>query len=47
MYVAVVTILLGWSTLWAARMLRGGAVLLLIGLHVRVRRVEEPWAARQ
>jgi protein-S-isoprenylcysteine O-methyltransferase Ste14 len=47
MYVGVVTILIGWCTLWNSRALIIYAVLLAIGFHLRVLLFEEPWAARQ
>lgn len=47
MYLAVVTILAGWSVLWASRALLIYAVLFLVGFHLRVLLAEEPWAARR
>jgi protein-S-isoprenylcysteine O-methyltransferase Ste14 len=47
MYIAVVTILVGWSVLWGSRTLAIYTVLFLCGFHVRVLLSEEPWAARQ
>jgi protein-S-isoprenylcysteine O-methyltransferase Ste14 len=47
MYVGVVTILAGWSTLWDSGSLLIYSVLFMIGFHLRVLLYEEPWAARQ
>ncbi|HEY2531928.1 MAG TPA: isoprenylcysteine carboxylmethyltransferase family protein [Xanthobacteraceae bacterium] len=47
MYIGVVTILVGWSTLWDSRTLVIYTVLFLCGFHLRVLLFEEPWAARQ
>ena len=46
MYVSVVTIVLGWSVLWDSRMLIYYALGTLATVYVRVRMIEEPWAAR-
>jgi protein-S-isoprenylcysteine O-methyltransferase Ste14 len=45
MYIGVVTILVGWSVLWASRTLVIYTVLFLCGFHIRVLLFEEPWAA--
>jgi protein-S-isoprenylcysteine O-methyltransferase Ste14 len=47
MYIGVVTILVGWCTLWDSRTLVIYAALFAIGFHLRVLLYEEPWAARQ
>jgi protein-S-isoprenylcysteine O-methyltransferase Ste14 len=46
MYVAVVTILLGWCLLWNLRTLIYYAVVTMCVFHLRVLFYEEPWAAR-
>jgi protein-S-isoprenylcysteine O-methyltransferase Ste14 len=46
MYVAVVTILTGWSVLWDSRTLLIYALVAIGAAHVRVLIAEEPWAAR-
>ncbi len=46
MYIAVFTILLGWSTLWGSCGLLIYAVVVLCAFHLRVHFYEEPWAAR-
>jgi protein-S-isoprenylcysteine O-methyltransferase Ste14 len=46
MYVAVMTILLGWSITFGADGLLGYAVLVAAGFYLRVVRVEEPVLAR-
>jgi protein-S-isoprenylcysteine O-methyltransferase Ste14 len=45
MYVGVVTILAGWSTLWGSRTLIIYSICFLVGFHLRVLLYEEPWAA--
>ena len=47
MYVGVGLILAGWSTLWSSRALIIYTVLFMIGFHLRVLLVEEPWARRR
>jgi len=47
MYLAVLLILAGWCTLWSSRALIMYTVLFMIGFHLRVRLVEEPWARRR
>jgi protein-S-isoprenylcysteine O-methyltransferase Ste14 len=47
MYIGVVTVLLGWCTLWNSRTLMIYSVLFAIGFHLRVILFEEPWAARR
>jgi protein-S-isoprenylcysteine O-methyltransferase Ste14 len=47
MYIGVVTVLLGWCTLWDSRTLMIYSVLFAIGFHLRVILFEEPWAARR
>lgn len=47
MYIAVVTVLVGWCVLWDSRPLIIYTVLFLFGFHLRVILFEEPWAARQ
>ncbi len=46
MYVGVITILVGWCTLWGSRTLIIYAAMVLCAFHVSVIVVEEPWAAR-
>lgn len=45
MYVAVVTILIGWSVLWGSRALLIYTLVVMAAVHVRVLVAEEPWAA--
>lgn len=45
MYVAVIIILLGWSTLWHSSGLLIYTAVVLLAFHLRVRFSEEPWAA--
>jgi protein-S-isoprenylcysteine O-methyltransferase Ste14 len=47
MYIAVVTILIGWCLLWDSRTLIFYTLCFAIGFHLRVLLFEEPWAARQ
>ncbi len=47
MYIGVVIILAGWSTLWVSRTLMVYAALFAIGFHIRVLLFEEPSAARR
>ena len=47
MYLGVGVILAAWCTLWSSRTLIIYTVLFMIGFHVRVLLVEEPWARRQ
>jgi protein-S-isoprenylcysteine O-methyltransferase Ste14 len=47
MYIAVVTILVGWCVLWSSPTLIIYTSLFLFGFHLRVRLFEEPWAARR
>jgi protein-S-isoprenylcysteine O-methyltransferase Ste14 len=47
MYIGVLTILAGWSTLWGSRTLVIYSVLVAIAVHLRVLLFEEPWAARR
>lgn len=47
MYVAVIVILLGWSTLWLSSGLLIYTAVVLLAFHLRVRYSEEPWAARR
>jgi protein-S-isoprenylcysteine O-methyltransferase Ste14 len=47
MYIAVVTILVGWCTLWASRTLLIYTAVVLCAVYLRVRLAEEPWAARR
>jgi protein-S-isoprenylcysteine O-methyltransferase Ste14 len=47
MYIAVVTILVGWCTLWASRTLIIYTAVVLCAVYLRVRLAEEPWAARR
>jgi protein-S-isoprenylcysteine O-methyltransferase Ste14 len=47
MYIGVITILVGWCTLWDSRTLVIYSVLFAIGFHLRVLLFEEPWAARR
>lgn len=46
MYVAVVTILIGWTVLWGSRTLLIYILVVMAAVHVRVLVAEEPWAAR-
>ncbi len=45
MYVAVVTILIGWSVLWGSRALLIYTLVVMAAVHLRVLVAEEPWAA--
>ena len=47
MYIGVITVLVGWCTLWDSRTLVIYSVLFAIGFHFRVLLFEEPWAARR
>lgn len=47
MYMGVLTILAGWSALWASPTLITYSVLAAIAVHLRVVLFEEPWAARR
>jgi protein-S-isoprenylcysteine O-methyltransferase Ste14 len=47
MYIGVVTILIGWCTLWGSRTLLIYTVVVLCAVYVRVLLAEEPWAARR
>jgi protein-S-isoprenylcysteine O-methyltransferase Ste14 len=47
MYLGVDVILVGWCTLWSSRTLIIYAALFMIGFHLRVLLVEEPWARRR
>src|SRR5712692_10548511 len=47
MYLGVVTILVGWCTLWGSRTLVIYAAVVLCAFYLRVRLAEEPWAARR
>lgn len=46
MYVAVVTILVGWSVFWGSRTLLIYTLVVMAAVHLRVLLAEEPWAAR-
>jgi protein-S-isoprenylcysteine O-methyltransferase Ste14 len=46
MYLGVLTILAGWATLWSSLELALYALAVLIGVVLRVRLHEEPWAER-
>ena len=46
MYLAVVTILVGWSLLWDSRTLIYYALVTICVFQLRVLLFEEPWAAR-
>ena len=46
MYIGVVTILLGWWLLWDSRTLLTYTLVVACVFYVRVRVMEEPWAAR-
>ena len=46
MYVAVVTILLGWSAAFGSKGLLGYAAVIAVAFHLRVVFGEEPWLAR-
>jgi len=39
--------LAGWCTLWSSRTLIIYTALVMIGFHLRVLLVEEPWARRR
>lgn len=43
MYVAVVTVLLGWAVLFVSRTLLFYAIAIVIAFHLRVVFYEEPW----
>ena len=45
MYLAVVTILLGWSVLWSSRALLIYVLMVMAAVQLRVLAAEEPWAA--
>jgi protein-S-isoprenylcysteine O-methyltransferase Ste14 len=47
MYLGVITILLGWSALWASLALVVYAGAVLCAFHLRVLLSEEPWALHQ
>ncbi len=47
MYLGVGVILAGWCTLWDSHALIIYAALFMIGFHLRVVRVGEPWARRR
>ena len=47
MYVGVVVILAGWCALWSSRTLIIYTAMFMIGFHLRVLLVEEPWARRR
>jgi len=47
MYLGVITILLGWSALWASPVLVAYAGAVLCAFHLRVILSEEPWALHQ
>jgi protein-S-isoprenylcysteine O-methyltransferase Ste14 len=47
MYLGVDLILAGWCTLWNSRALIIYSALFMIGFHLRVVLVEEPWARRR
>lgn len=46
MYVAVVTILLGWAAAFGSKGLLGYAAVIAVAFHLRVVLGEEPWLAR-
>jgi protein-S-isoprenylcysteine O-methyltransferase Ste14 len=47
MYIAVVTMVFGWSMIAGSRLLSLYGVLLAVGFHLRVVISEEPWLHRQ
>jgi protein-S-isoprenylcysteine O-methyltransferase Ste14 len=47
MYVGVVAILLGWTTIWGSRALLIYLIAVFCAFHLRVVFAEEPWAARR
>jgi len=47
MYLGVGLILAGWCTLWSSRTLIIYTLLFMIGFHLRVLLVEEPWARQR
>jgi len=47
MYLAVMTLVLGWSLAAGSRLLTGYDLLLAVGFHLRVVFSEEPWLHRQ
>lgn len=47
MYLGVDLILVGWCALWSSCALIIYAALFMIGFHLRVLLVEEPWARRR
>jgi protein-S-isoprenylcysteine O-methyltransferase Ste14 len=47
MYIAVLTVVAGWSVLYVSPLVAVYAVLLALGFHLRVRLHEEPWLSRQ
>ena len=47
MYIAVLTIVLGWSLIFASGWLALYLVVLAVGFHLRIVLHEEPWLQRQ
>jgi len=47
MYLAVATILIGWSLWFMSSILMWYTILVIVAFHLRVIRGEEPWLARQ
>jgi protein-S-isoprenylcysteine O-methyltransferase Ste14 len=47
MYVAVLTVVVGWSVLYSSAWLLLYALALAVAFHLRVRFHEEPWLRRQ
>jgi len=47
MYIAVLTLVLGWCLIAGSRLLAGYAAVLAVGFHLRVLYHEEPWLRRQ
>ena len=47
MYVGVLAILIGWTTIWASRPLLVYLIAVFCAVQLRVVSAEEPWAARR
>jgi protein-S-isoprenylcysteine O-methyltransferase Ste14 len=47
MYIAVITVQIGWCLLWNSNTLILYTALFALGFHLRVLLFEEPWAQRQ
>jgi len=47
MYIGVLTLVAGWSLLYASPLLAGYTLALALGFHIRVVAFEEPWLSKQ